>query len=79
MSHPAEAARISCRFALVNSESTAEKISVETRSTPMHMILARLVFRVTERWYKSQIGTTRRTRIMNVMIIVTKALIRALV
>lgn len=48
--HPAEAARISWRFALVNRESTAEKISVETSKMPIHTTFERLVLSVTERW-----------------------------
>lgn len=34
--HAAEAPRISCRFAFVNRESTAEKTSVATNKIPIH-------------------------------------------
>lgn len=47
--HPADAAKISCRLAFVNSESTAEKMRVETRRTPMQMIFDRWTLSVTDK------------------------------
>ena len=38
--HAAEAPKISCRLALVKSESTAEKTSVATKRIPMHLAFA---------------------------------------
>lgn len=48
--YPAEAARISWRFALVNRESTAENMSVETSKMPIHTTFDWLVSSVTETW-----------------------------
>lgn len=48
--HPADAAKISCRLAIVNSESTAEKMSVATSKIPMHTTLDFWVLSVTDKW-----------------------------
>lgn len=77
-SHPADAAKISCRLAIVNNESTAEKMSVETSRTPMHMMSDLWVVRVTDKWYSNQTGITSSRRIIKVIIRVTNALIRSL-
>ena len=37
VTHPAAAAKISCRLALVNNERMAENMRVDTRSTPRHV------------------------------------------
>lgn len=50
ITYPADAARISCRLAFVNNDKTAEKIKVDTKSTPMQSRLDLSVLKVTEMW-----------------------------
>ena len=74
--NPAEAARISCRFALVKADSIAQNTNVNMKIT---IILSGLVVIVpaSENLYSSQTGTTSSAKIMHVTITVAHVAIRA--
>ena len=71
VTHPAEAARTSWRLALVKADSTAATIRVNARTTPMEPGLV-AIFPAADILKRSQTGTMSRTKIRNVIIIVTQ-------
>ena len=79
VAHPAAAARISCRLALVKSDSAAEKTRVEVNKMPMETALALVLSSAVLIWKSAQIGTTSKTNIIEVTIKVTNVLMRSLV
>lgn len=79
VAHPAAAAKISCRLALVKIDSTAEKTRVALNKMPIETALALISSSDVLIWKSAQTGTISNTNIIEVTIKVTKVLMRVLV